>query len=72
MLTLDPRPAFWHALNPNHPMNGPTIPMDTQLAPKVVIPPWASRIAWKISTIVASTPVTAGPNNATPNPLPQG
>ena len=46
--------------------------MDTQLAPKVVIPPCASSNAWKRSTIVASTPVTAGPNNATPNPLPQG
>ena len=65
-------PILFPPLNTIQPTNGPTIPIETQLAPKVVSPPWASNNAWKRSTIVASTPVTAGPNNATPKPLPQG
>ena len=64
--------ALRHPLYTNQAMNGPTIPIEKMFAPKVVNPPCASNKAWNKSTTVASTAVTAGPNNAAPNPLPQG
>ena len=52
--------------------NGPTIPIENTLAPKVVKPPWASNKAWKSKTIVANTAAAAGPKIAALNPLPVG
>ena len=39
MLILDGHPAFLRPKYTSQPTKGPTIPIDTMFAPKVVIPP---------------------------------
>ena len=72
MLTLLFTPVLFIPLYAIHAINGPTIPIEKSLAPRVVNPPCASNIAWKSNTITPSTDVAAGPKSAAPNPLPQG
>ena len=52
--------------------SGPTTHIETVLAPRVVSPPWASRRAWKTSTMPPKTLNSAGPKRIVPSPLPQG
>ena len=51
-------------------MIGPAIAIEKQLAPNVVNPPCASKIAWKINTMIPKILVTHGPNKIAPRPLP--
>ena len=51
-------------------MIGPAIAIEKQLAPNVVNPPCASKIAWKINTIIPKILVTHGPNKIAPRPVP--
>ena len=46
--------------------------MEKTLAPRVVSPPWASRMAWKMSTIVPSTVIAVGPKRIAPRATPVG
>ena len=52
--------------------NDPTIAMDTALAPRVVMPPCASRSAWKTRTMVPMTVMIHGPKIMAPRPTPVG
>ena len=49
--------------------NRSAIAMEKQLAPRVVIPPWASRTAWNSSTMIPRILVTHGPNKIAPSPF---
>ena len=51
-------------------MIGPAIAIEKQLAPNVVNPPCASKIAWKINTMIPKILVTHGPNKIAPRPVP--
>ena len=46
--------------------------MEKTLAPRVVSPPWASRMAWNRSTIVPSTVIAVGPKRIAPRATPVG
>ena len=46
--------------------------MEKTLAPRVVIPPWASRIAWKSRTIVERNAVALTPYRTADRPVPVG
>ena len=49
---------------------GPAIAMEKVLAPRVVRPPWARRIAWNKRTMIPSILTVLGPNKMAPSPVP--
>src|SRR5665647_1944141 len=53
-------------------MTGPTIPMETILAPRTESPPCARNRAWNRSTIAHTTDVIQGPNEMAESPVPVG
>ena len=72
MLTGMLAPAFLMTFQMMTPQNGPNIPMENTLAPRVVRPPWASRMAWKIRTIRARNEVALTPYRTAERPVPVG
>ena len=51
-------------------MIGPAIAIEKQLAPNVVNPPCASKIAWNNKTIIPRMETALGPNKIAPRPVP--
>lgn len=72
MLTGMLAPAFLMTFHMRIPQNGPKIPMEKTLAPRVVIPPWARRIAWNMRTISARNEVALTPYRTAERPVPVG
>ena len=46
--------------------------MEKMLAPRVVRPPWANKMAWNRSTTAPMGAMAAGPNSTAPRPVPVG
>ena len=51
---------------------GPAIAIENVLAPRVVRPPWANKIAWNSKTIMPRIDITGAPKSTAPNPVPVG
>ena len=49
---------------------GPAMAMEKVLAPRVVSPPWASRMAWKRRTMTPRMLTQEGPKRMAPSPVP--
>ncbi len=55
-----------------YPTSGPTIPMETILAPRTESPPWARNRLWNRRTIAHTRAVIQGPKDIVESPVPVG